>query len=263
MNTARHVALVSAVAGIGCGRVAFDSMSTDAMSTTDAATPHDEDRDGIDDRDDVCPHVPDPLQADVDGDRVGDLCDPNASIASEHIVVFEPFVTQTSQWTFTGSGTPTWDGESLSVDTLDSEYWGYLTIQPGRDTIVVGGHVGQREPTVRNQVMLAVQQDDLAFYYCELYENTPTVKFGLAYTPDYSQFFTLDAATPVSSIADGDFTLTLTTSVASAPAECLTTWPADRQTLTGTPPAITPVRFALYVMGLSIRYDYVIVIRTE
>jgi len=53
-------------------------------------TSHDEDGDGVRDGCDVCPGIPDPMQADGDGDGVGDACDPDPATA-QHIALFESF----------------------------------------------------------------------------------------------------------------------------------------------------------------------------
>ena len=51
-----------------CGRFDFDPLGG-----------HDEDGDGIPDREDPCPHVPGD-RSDRDGDGVGDACDPNPDV---------------------------------------------------------------------------------------------------------------------------------------------------------------------------------------
>jgi hypothetical protein len=61
-----------------------------ADTTVDMLVGHDEDGDGVLDTDDFCPHVPDTANLDGDGDRVGDVCDANPTLATETWLVFAP-----------------------------------------------------------------------------------------------------------------------------------------------------------------------------
>jgi hypothetical protein len=86
--------LVCLLALVGCGRLGFDlggSGDGDARmgDVLFDAVPigHDEDDDGIRDVDDTCPHLGGP-QTDTDGDKVGDLCDPDPAVAGNSIVSF-------------------------------------------------------------------------------------------------------------------------------------------------------------------------------
>lgn len=63
-----------------CGRIGFGADDADPGG-------HDEDGDGRSDAIDLCPHVADD-NADTDGDRVGDACDPNPTTATEKLAVF-------------------------------------------------------------------------------------------------------------------------------------------------------------------------------
>ena len=95
----------------GCGRFGFDldldradgSIAHDDSPLV-ACTPtgHDEDADGIDDACDVCPHIADASQADGDGDRVGDVCDPEPANPRQQIVLFDGFGTLDPAWELTG-----------------------------------------------------------------------------------------------------------------------------------------------------------------
>ena len=97
------------VALAGCDRFlqlstvhAFDAAEVDA--TVDVAPAnHDEDGDGIDDNFDNCPADANANQADLDGDRVGDVCDPHPTLPIDRIRYFDSFRTlDTSKWLIGG-----------------------------------------------------------------------------------------------------------------------------------------------------------------
>jgi len=105
-----HLVVIGMLAG--CGRIGFDPL---------VPIGHDEDGDGVADVDDVCPHLAG-SQLDRDGDRVGDDCDPNPTVARDMIAVFatmmpgdQPFKTTSNDgtwtqledaWQFTGVAQP-------------------------------------------------------------------------------------------------------------------------------------------------------------
>lgn len=242
----------------GCGRVAFDEGSPDAP-----APEHDEDRDGIGDSVDNCPHIANADQSNDDGDGAGNPCDPNPGIPGESIVFFEPFLDM-SRWSSHLSASATSDGESVIADSrAGGEFYAVAPIALAHDRIVAGGRIDAQDATVIRQVTVAVQQDELAFYYCELFERdvpAPVLKFGLVHTPDNFLFNTVDNSTPTASLENRDFTLSITTPPTAA--TCETDWPADRQMLAGPTPAITTAQIELYAQGLQTRFDWVVVIRS-
>jgi hypothetical protein len=88
--------LVSLLALVGCGRLGFEATGGngdgDARGLGDGAfdtvpLDHDEDGDSVPDVEDTCPHVAG-AQTDSDGDKVGDLCDPNIGVAGDAIAAF-------------------------------------------------------------------------------------------------------------------------------------------------------------------------------
>jgi hypothetical protein len=92
------VRLAVVVALVGCDAVfgvkppgTLDAQPIDGRAI-DAPALHDEDHDGVVDMLDNCPNVPNPDQGDLDGDGVGDVCDPHPTVAGDRIVLFDPFV---------------------------------------------------------------------------------------------------------------------------------------------------------------------------
>lgn len=75
----RHSAPDGAV-GDGAADASSDAGVDAPPDATPCVTPDDRDGDGVCDSNDVCPDVPDPGQADLDGDHVGWMCDPVESI---------------------------------------------------------------------------------------------------------------------------------------------------------------------------------------
>jgi hypothetical protein len=242
----------------GCGRIAFDEDSADAPID------HDEDRDGIGDSEDNCPHIANNDQANADGDGIGDACDLDA--AAQQIVLFESFVAPASAWTYPLGETPvTLDGESITADTRGGlQAAAILPFSFGTDRVVMGAHIGQTDATVVRQIFVAPHDDALMFYYCELFQRempVPVVKFGLVHTPDNFTFTTVDASTPAQSLGNNDLRIEITTPPAGA--SCFTTFPADRQNLTGATPDFTPTQIEIYAQGMEVRFEYVVVIRTS
>jgi hypothetical protein len=206
---------------------------------------------------DNCPHIANLDQSNVDADGVGDACD--AGAVAEQIVLFDPFVAPTS-WQIGGTTPLTYDQESVTADTrAGKEIRAFRDFALGFDRIVVGGHVGQRDISVRRQVFVGVHESLNAFYYCELFENGAIQKYGLAHTPDYMIFTTVDSATATAPLENGDFRLEITTP--TTPVVCSTTWPVDRAGLISNTPVIATNQIEVYAQGVEIRIDYVVVIR--
>lgn len=247
--------LAVAVTAAACGRVAFDPQVDANNADADVLATHDEDGDGIVDALDVCPHVFDPGQVDSDDDGVGDACDPQPTLPNR-IVRFEPFVNPTD-WSFDGA---TLDGESLIADTINGEMSASLALAPTRMMLQLMARIGAASDVNRRQLSLNAHEDDLRFFYCELFENTPIQKFGLVWTTDDFAFFTLAQSTPDVALAYQDLQLELQTGPGAA-AACTTTLPTSNGLLTGSVPNnITPMSITIYAQGIEVAIDYFIAI---
>jgi hypothetical protein len=124
-----RVAALAFVVALGCGRIGFDPTGQgDGGPGTDGnrfggsgcVAGHDEDGDGIDDCDDVCPHVSDPTQPDADHDQVGDGCDPHMQMPIDRIAFFDPFIATHAEWSY--GAPPTFASDALQVDATAAPY---------------------------------------------------------------------------------------------------------------------------------------------
>jgi len=79
----------------------------------------------------VCPHIFDPDQADRDGDRVGDVCDPHVDQPIDYIALFDPFTSKLPIWTFYGAFTyTTYTGDAINVQAVGGNWSGIPALPP-------------------------------------------------------------------------------------------------------------------------------------
>ncbi len=251
----------------GCGRLEFGAapmpdaaLEPDARSCTAAG--HDEDKDGIDDACDVCPHLPDPTQADRDDDRVGDACDPRPDTPTERIVFFDPFTVKRPEWNFI-NGTPTFDGQSLTIDARTAMFVAVLDSSPTDDVLAIGGRLGAGSPNRNRQQTISLYATNPQTLYCELYFDSGQPKFSLTYTLDGAAYNNVDETPAQAPLENADFSLTFAYSPATT--SCDTAYPVTKPRLSGRPPAGfgAPRDIAFSVMGLVGRYDWFIQIRSD
>lgn len=255
----------------GCGRLEFGAVpSSDAALEADArpdarpcvAAGHDEDRDGTDDACDVCPHLPDPAQADRDGDQVGDACDPRPDTPTERIVFFDPFRVQRAEWNHI-NGTPTFDGESLTIDARSQVLVSILDTSPTDDVFAIGGRLGAGALTGNRQQTISLYATNPQTLYCELYFDTGQPKFSITYTLDGAAFNFVDESPAQAPLENTDFSLTFAYSPTTA--TCDTAYPVTKPRLSGPTPSAfgAPTDIAFSVRGMVARYDWFIQIHTE
>lgn len=182
------LAVAGLIVSLGCGRARFDSLGIDSAGSDVACTlvGHDEDLDGIDDACDVCPHIPDPGQADRDHDRVGDACDPHPDLAIDSIAFFDPFTTQLPQWTFSGSGTTAYAQDAVVGRGVGGNWEATLAIATTNDFYAFSGRITAVGIMPSKQVSMQItpSEPSTASYYCEMFENTGIDNLKLTYTYD-------------------------------------------------------------------------------
>ena len=268
----RVLVLVCGVAA-GC-RFGFDAQSPSHDGAPDGdpiVVGHDEDRDGIDDGLDVCPHIADPGQLDTDGDRVGDACDPNPTSPIDHLVFFDGFVAQRSEWSLTGPA-PTFDGEHLSSDTSGDQQLvlSLPATMSGTDRIAVAGRIvgssaGQQLVALGfgRVPLFPPMGTSTAAYYCEVCGGGPcgaSPFFAFTFTNDNVMFTHLDLK-PVPTLAPGSVAFTIDRTPTTL--ACDTSWPAVTQVGGALPPAIDAVAIALTMKNVVVSLDYVVQIHSD
>jgi hypothetical protein len=92
---------------------------------------HDEDRDGLGDLCDPCPHILGDA-ADADGDGVGDACDPQPQLAKQHWITFDPFTSYGPSWTLG-------PGSTVASDALQPRGYSTLLLTQGVEFRIIAG----------------------------------------------------------------------------------------------------------------------------
>ena len=249
-------------AASGCGRLAFDElapaqMTADASSTDVALAGHDEDGDAIDDALDVCPHIPDPGQQDMDGDRVGDVCDPHPAQPIDWIAFFDPFVSVRSEWTALNGMTVMGDQLVLPVSTNAFR----LPIGPGRSHYRIEGRFGAAAGAGAAVQLLHGIDGPGGYYYCELYEFT-VATLGLTYTYDGSVFGFVEQVAVPAPISNGPIVLEMTNDPADT--RCKSSWGIARDVGGPLPAGLeNPTEYEMKIEGVAAVLDYFIDISSD
>ena len=224
-------------------------------------TAHDEDGDGIRDFCDVCPHMADPAQADSDGDRVGNICDPEPTNPRQQIVVFDTFETLDAAWANNGG---TIAGDQLVLDARGGTSRQVTrAFTPTSDLFVIGAQTGAADAGTHHISFGWRPSASAGNAYCEMYDSGAATSTQFTWTlDDVSYMHAGTTSWGATRLANGSgmFTFTLTpTSVA-----CTSTWQGMTiNTGNAARPAIAAQRLFIYSENLLMRVDYFIQIRTN
>jgi hypothetical protein len=252
-----------------CGRVDFDARVTDdaapasdadARADAAACTPrgHDEDLDGIDDACDVCPHLPDPGQADADGDRVGDACDPEPEDPRQRIVFFDPFV-DFSAWTSSGGAVVV--NDQLVLDVPGDAGNARRPYTPADDLFEIGVTTAPGQLTAEAIVFVGLRHNGGAgLQYCELYDGGSSI-FELTYTTDGMTYPHGTVDMLPQRFMDG--TGRLAYRATGPDVHCDATWNGQTLSSKGTPVAIAPDQVEIYAENVTETVDWFVQIHTD
>ena len=243
----------------GCGRFNFDNTSTDSNTTPQCnpTSTHDEDADGIIDDCDVCPWIPDLPQADTDGDRVGDACDPEPANARQRIVLFDPLLT-TAQWVPNSLVDPR--GDSVKLGGVGAQGALRRGFVPATDQLVIGARTGVAGAGVSLLAILFKDVTDGPAFYCELYDSGIDNTLFYTYTLDGTNYAHPGSA-PAARLANGNGSLTA--DVDASMLRCRSTWSPTSDVSGTRPNTINASVLALYAENIEAELFYFAQIRTE
>lgn len=272
LRRVRLPGIALAVATVGCGRFGFDdvTLTGDGAVTSDGTgdgqgfvcieVGHDEDGDGVDDACDVCPHVADPLQADLDGDRVGDACDLEPEVARQQIVFFDAFTAlDTAAWTYFNGATVADDelvlaaiGEGLSI---------HRPYTLGDDWFLIGLTTAAAGPGNHLVSLVTSPNSGNTGFYCEMY-NDGTTYTMFTYTDDGVEYLHDGINTWTQPLANGGGTFEYLLPD-DGTARCRSVWLGDVRAVQGARPVnIIPERFTLYAENIEVHVQWIIQLRT-
>lgn len=163
----RRGPLVVVAVVAACGRLGFDRIPVDAVQDP---LGHDEDDDGIADRDDSCPHMANLDQADGDGDGVGDVCDPHPAVAGDRITMFDPFVVRDPRWS--ADSQVAFEPDQVVIPLGGGALEFSRTVSD--ITFEIGGEVTAVDATGLDQLFLGVSRGTDPLWYGELLDNHGT-----------------------------------------------------------------------------------------
>ena len=249
-------AIAAMVVFAGCGRIDFDPIAT---QVTDAPE-HDEDGDGIVDRLDLCPHVVSD-NGDADGDKVGDICDPNPNVARESFVVFATMQAGDVPFDPRPELVQRADAIGFAGDTLGIAIPRAITTTIRFD---MGFDINALVGTAQHQVAIGVDNNAQPFYFVELNDNEPIRNFALV---RYDGTYTSIAMQPHGGVHPGRGFIRFDAKLGPAGTmsfESVGGWIGELYVANGATPGYvggTHIRVALN--GLDVELRYVAIIATN
>lgn len=242
----------------GCGRVGFDATSIDGY----ACGSHDEDDDGFPDACDLCPHLPDEPQADGDGDRVGDACDPEPTIARQSLIVFDPFVTLEPEWTATDASAYV-TGDELVLLGRGKTSAVRRSQVPAHDLFVV--HVSAGTGVNATQIF-SIRHTTPATapgqFYCEIYDSGVDVTGELRFAVSFDDINVSSPGRIVLNRRLGDYSGVMSSKISATLAECELDVAGTSFNTGGARPAFETDEVSLDVSNVDARVSYFVQIRT-
>ena len=244
-----RLAVAAALAVAACGRIDFDPLA--------GALDHDEDGDGILDRDDPCPHVAGDL-ADRDGDGVGDACDPNPSVPTESFLLFATM--QPGDQPFDDPSPFEQRADALHLTPGHTDALITRTLATAR--VDIGFDVYSVAATGQRQVASGIQDPAAAtYYFSELNDDPPTRDAGIVQYNTTTGYMILTQNDP-GALSAGSGVLRYDANIATKSELLDVIWNGNAYIENAPTPAYnggTQIRCAFNGLDMDIRYVVVIV----
>ena len=222
---------------------------------------HDEDRDGIDDSCDVCPHIADVQQPDGDGDLVGDNCDWEPTIPRQSIALFDPFITLDAAWFDIRMGTI--EGDELVLRGMGSSAYAYRPYVPGGHEMFFSAAEVGPEATMDHMFAIDLMTDAAgASYYCELYDNTTAMRLTFTHNDGVGNYLAAGTTMMTTRLVAASGMLSYRVDANSG--YCDATWAGDSRGVRGALPAVAAAnKVGPYAYNTDVRVAYFLHVRAQ